>query len=244
MSKPMIICCKEWSVTVALAALLESSTIQAVYSRKQLIRVLQDNPGVPVVLGLNPHEHVVDLYQLKPLLMGREGVFIARCFYWTDYSLTKWLGLDRYSFCSWDTLQAPFSRLEKLQSFKRLTITEQCHYTAEMGTHALSPMPFPKTEVKVLEWANQWLSWKLAEAGLNANEIRVLSLMAEGRKVGLPCRVRSTHKVNGLYKLGMNKHVMNVYRGVRVRQELQSRWMTFGVEISTQSVSPYCQETG
>lgn len=32
MSKPMIICCKEWSVTVALAALLESSTIQAVYS--------------------------------------------------------------------------------------------------------------------------------------------------------------------------------------------------------------------
>lgn len=244
MSEPLIICCKEWVVTVALASLLKSSAVQAIYSRKQLVSVLQEYPEAPVILGLSPHEYVVDLYLLRPLLIGREGLFVARYFYWTDYKLSKWLGLERYSFCTWDMLHVPFLRMEELQCFRSLTTTNDSHDIAEIGPNFLSPMPSSMTEVQILERANQWLSWKLAEAGLNVNEVRVLSLMTEGRRGEFACRARSLHKINGLYKLGMTKHVMSLYRGVKVRQELQVRMQPFAVEGITESIRPFRQEVG
>ncbi|ECR3852143.1 hypothetical protein F3V71_06085 [Salmonella enterica] len=111
MSESLIIFCREWAVTVALTGYLA-----------QLTRMLQAYPRMPVLLGLRPHEHVVDLYRLRPLLAGRAVLFVGRCFYWTDYNLPEWLALERYGFCTWDAMQDPFSRRMELRRFSRLCV--------------------------------------------------------------------------------------------------------------------------
>ncbi|HIF3662353.1 TPA: hypothetical protein ACX0A7_005059 [Salmonella enterica] len=96
--------------------------VMPVHGLAQLTRMLQAYPRMPVLLGLRPHEHVVDLYRLRPLLAGRAVLFVGRCFYWTDYNLPEWLALERYGFCTWDAMQDPFSRRMELRRFSRLCV--------------------------------------------------------------------------------------------------------------------------
>ncbi|EAX3650657.1 hypothetical protein ABB53_023310 (plasmid) [Salmonella enterica subsp. diarizonae] len=202
---------------VALVAPEYTRQVSVVYDLAQLTSTLQEQPLTPVVLGLRPHEHVAELYRLQPVLAGRPVLFVGRCFYWTDYSLPEWLGLKMYMFCSWSTMQDPFSWKVKLRLFRQLSGDKEREHMA-VQTPAASVL----TEAQMLERANQWLSRELSAAGLSENEIRVLSLMSEGRKGGLPSRLRSLHKNSGLYKLGMTGRVMNLYRGVKVRPTLQA----------------------
>lgn len=90
------------------------------------------------------------------------------------------------------------------------------------GTRRQAPAASVITGMQILERANRWLYRELSAAGLNGFEVRVLSLMSEGLKGGLSSRTRSVYKNNGLLKLGMTKHVLNLYRGVKVRPELQA----------------------
>lgn len=153
MSESLIIFCREWAVTVALTGYLTPvypRPVMPVHGLAQLTRILQAYPRRPVLLGLRPHEHVVDLYR------------------------------------------------------------------------------------------------ELSATGLTGYEVRVLSLMTEGRNGNLPSRTRSLHKNNGLYKLGMTKHLTDLYRGVKVRAALQSglRLQAEDTSPETENIIPLRQEAG
>ncbi|EJR8599394.1 hypothetical protein N0835_002705, partial [Salmonella enterica] len=159
-------------------------------------------------------------------------LFVGRCFYWTDYNLPEWLALERYGFCTWDAMQDPFSRRMELRRFSRLCVDVKDEGDDRGGRPAIPHM----TETQVLERANRWLYRELSATGLTGYEVRVLSLMTEGRNGNLPSRTRSLHKNNGLYKLGMTKRLTDLFRGVKVRAALQS-----GLSQQTEDSSP---ETG
>lgn len=223
MSDSLILFCREWALTSALSVMLApvySGRVTVVYNLAQLVSALQERPHTPVMLGLRPHEHVVELYQLQPLLVDRPVLFVARCFYWTDYNLPEWLRLECYGFCTWDTLRDPFSRRMELRRFReqgsdhnntgdRVQVTDISVNTVLTGA-------------LILERVNRWLYRELSATGLTGYEVRVLALMAEGRKGCLPSRARSLHKNNALLKLGMTKHLTDLYRGIKVRPELQA----------------------
>ncbi|EDQ6764117.1 hypothetical protein RD136_001449 [Salmonella enterica] len=226
MNESLIIFSREWAVTAALTTLLApeySRKATTIYDLGHLTRALQEQPHSPVVLGLRPHEHVADLYRLKSLLTGRVVLFVGRCFYWTDYSLPDYFGLTRYGFCSWDAMQDPFSRRMEMRRFRQLSAAIQKNESP--GDKAWWPVSavLPTTEMQILERANRWLYRELSVCGLTGYEVRVLWLMTDGRTGDLPSRTRSLHKNNGLYRLGMTKHVINLYRGVKVRPALQAR---------------------
>lgn len=251
MNESPVIFCREWAVTVALTAYLApaySRPVTAVYGVSQLVCLLEEHPHTPVVLGLRPHEHVADLYRLQPLLAGRAVLFVGRCFYWTDYSLAEWLGLEQYEFCSWDTIQDPFSRRMELRRFRQQQPAgENDDNVAVPGADIFISSLSAMTEKQILERANRWLYRELSACGLTGNEIRVLSLMAEGGKGDMPSRVRSLYKNNGLYRLGMTKHLMNLYRGVKIRPELQTGLPLQAEESGTSgtaNILPFRQEAG
>ncbi|EAW8016984.1 hypothetical protein S798_14320 [Salmonella enterica] len=250
MNESPIIFCREWAVTVALTAYLGpaySRPVTAVYGLSQLVCMLKEHPHTPVVLGLRPHEHVADLYRLQSLLAGRAVLFVGRCFYWTDYSLPEWLGLEQYGFCSWDTIQDPFSRRMELRRFRQFSADMQEEHGPEEKNRQPVPAFSAITAMKTLERANRWLYRELSAVGLTGFEVRVLSLMTEGRSGNLPSRTRSLHKNNGLYKLGMTKHIMNLYRGVKVRLALQADLplqTEESVTSGTANIPPFRQEAG
>ncbi|ECC1695432.1 hypothetical protein DPB93_24415 [Salmonella enterica subsp. salamae] len=242
MNETLIVFSREWAVTAAVTSLLPaaySGSVLPVYGLAQLTRALQEQPGSPVILGLRPHEHVADLYRLQPLLAGRVVMFVARCFYWTDYNLPEWLWLERYGFCAWDVLQEPFSRKRALRCFRQRC--DDCGREEALSAVPAIPAPPAMKEVQVIERANRWLYRELSEAGLTGYEVRVLSLMADGRKGNLPSRVRSLHKNNGLCKLGMTTRLMDLYRGVRVRVELQ---VSLAEECISENNRLFSQEAG
>ncbi|EAW1478422.1 hypothetical protein CJ745_24745 [Salmonella enterica subsp. enterica] len=221
MSESLIIFSREWTVTAALRAYLAPvyfRPVMTMYDFAQLRHLLREQPQTPLILGLNPHEHVADLYRLQSLLAGRAVLFVGRRFYWTDYNLPEWLGLEQYGFCTWNTLHDPFSRRKELRYFRQLAADTHEEDNIPGKAAAVSSL----TEMQILEKANRWLYRELSVAGLNGFEIRVLSLMTDGLKGNLSSRTRSLYKNNGLYKLGMTKHVLNLFRGVKVRPELQA----------------------
>ncbi|EDW6066420.1 hypothetical protein YT14_004648 [Salmonella enterica subsp. enterica serovar Oslo] len=239
MNEPVLLFCRQWTITVALAAILAPVyTVQVipVYSEEQFIRKLREYRNTPVILGISPHEHVAELYWLQPFLAGRTVMFIARSFYWTDYNLPEWLRLERYGFCSWDSMQNPFSRRMELRHLRQLAADMQEVDGSTEKVQKPVPAVSAMTEKQILEKANRWLYRELSVTGLTGYEIRVLSLMTEGQKGNLPPRTRSLHKNNGLYKLGMTKHLMNLYRGVKVRPELQTRLPSMAEDIVTENV--------
>ncbi|EDM7409309.1 hypothetical protein CWG93_18970 [Salmonella enterica subsp. enterica serovar Sandiego] len=249
MSESLIIFSREWVVTAALMEYLApvySRPVTAAYSLEQLTRQLRIKPRASVVLGLNPHEHVADLYRLQPLLAGRAVLFVGRYFYWTDYSLPEWLGLEQYVFCSWDTIQDPFSRRMELRRFRRFSSADMCEdKNSEEKKRKPTPVVSDTAYMNILERANRWLYRELSAAGLTGYEVRVLWMMTEGYKGNLPPRTRSLHKNNGLYKLGMTKHIMNLYRGVKVRPALQAGLPLQAEESGTSgtaNILPYSQE--
>ncbi|EDV4071928.1 hypothetical protein NB12_003900 [Salmonella enterica subsp. enterica serovar Pomona] len=231
MSESVIIFSREWLMTTALTALLTPAYVlsaRPVYGPEQLVRTLREHPRTPLVLGLCLHEHVADLYRLQPLLTRRAVLFVSRRFYWTDYKLPEWLGLEQYGFCSWDTMLDPFSRQMKLRRLWGLS--------ADGNDDNVVPLSIfsSVTEIQLQERVNRWLHRELSVAGLTEYEIQVLSLMTEGHRGDLPPQVRSVHKNNGLNKLGMTKHVMNLYRGVKVRPELQAGLLSGAGESVTE----------
>ncbi|EAA0699018.1 hypothetical protein IBO29_004062 [Salmonella enterica] len=249
MSESLIIFCREWAVTVALTTYLApeySCPVTAVYGVSQLVCLLEEHPHTPVVLGLRPHEHVADLYRLQPLLAGRAVLFLGRCFYWTDYKLPEWLGLEQCGFCSWDSMQDPFSRRMELRRFRQFSADIQENDGPEEKNRQPAPVLSAMTAMKILKRSNRWLYRELSASGLTGCEVRVLSLMTEGRNGNLPSRTRSLHKNNGLNKLGMTKHLTDLYRGVKVRAALQSGLSKQAEDISpeTENIIPLRQEAG
>ncbi|ECW7869111.1 hypothetical protein F3550_09385 [Salmonella enterica subsp. enterica] len=240
MNESLIIFSREWAVTGALKALLapaSTCSVTVVYGLAQLTGLLRAFPQTPVILGLRPHECVADLYRLQPLLAGRAVLFVGRCFYWTDYKLPEWLGLEQYGFGSWETMQNPFSLRMAIRRLRQLAADTPEDDSLQEKAQEPAPAVSAMAGMQILVRANRWLYRKLSVAGLTRYEIRVLLLMSDGRKGNLQSRTRSLHKNNGLYKLGMTKHVMNLYRGVKVRPSLQT-----GLPLISEDITEFRKE--
>ncbi|EBR2768474.1 hypothetical protein B5V48_21910 [Salmonella enterica] len=247
MNESLIIFSREWAVTAALTAYLApaySRPVTEVHGLAQLVCTLQAQPHTPVVLGLRPHEHVTELYRLQPLLADRAVLFVGRCFYWTDYNLPEWLGMARYGFCTWDAMQHPFSRRMELRRFRRFFARGERNADGVPMDVAPVTVAADTTVVRILERANRWLYRELSASGLTRYEVRILSLLTEGRKGGLPSQTRSLHKNNGLCKLGMTKRLMDLYRGVKVRPELQAGLLQHAEDRVTENDQLFRLEAG
>lgn len=215
MSEPVLVYCRQWPMTTALAALLAPEycvPVIPLYTKADLVLCLQKNRYSPVVLGLSPHEHVAELYRLQPLLSGRSVLFVAYRFYWTDYRLPAFCGMQSYQCCTLDALCAPFTRRREIRRFRRLTKADV----------PVSVMPVLATE-QILSAANGWLYGQMKASGMSMYEYVILQLLSENQRGGFSSRVLSHYKNSGLSKLGMTRHVSNLFRGVKVRPILQAR---------------------
>ncbi|EIJ8293749.1 hypothetical protein LJO70_004571 [Salmonella enterica] len=234
MNEPVLIFCRQWAVTSALTSLLASAftiPVIPVYGEEQLVHMLRKYCYSPVVLGISPHEYIVPLYMLGPLLVRRQVLFVARHFWWTDYELPAFAGITEFRFCTLDTLADPHSRRAELKWFNQHKLFPSgC--TVRGFDNPVTVRTVMKSEY-IIERANFWLYKRMAATGLNGLEIIVLLLLAESRQIRLSSRLVSLYKIKGFYKLRMKGRVMNLYRGVIVRQELQ---MLFPPELPVWSM--------
>ncbi|EIP8948241.1 hypothetical protein LT792_004429 [Salmonella enterica] len=223
MNEPVLLFCQQWVVTEALASLLASLftvPVIPVYGLEQLGCKLRRYRCSSVILGISPHEHVVPLYRLGPLLVGRPVLFVARHFWWTDYCLPEFVGVSPCRFCSLDMLADMRTRCTEIRKFKHLHQLFSSGDTAPAADCTVYGIPDMAPEY-ILEQANFWMHKRMTDAGLNGVEYMVLLLLAESRRTRMSSHLLSLYKIRGLYKLGMTGRVMNLYRGVKVRPELQ-----------------------
>ncbi|EBV8523412.1 hypothetical protein PMI54_004886 [Salmonella enterica] len=217
MNEPVLVYSQQWPVAAALEALLargNGTPVIPLYTKADLVCHLKDNPRIPLVFVLSPHEHVVDLYCLQPLLSGRPVLFVARRFYWTDCRLPAFCGLESYRCCTWDNLTDSFSRRMEMRYFQLMT--------ADIPAVTSESAPVLTAE-QIITRANQWLYREMENAGLSGYERMVLFLLSESRRSELSTRKLSYYKNSGLGKLGMSRHVINLYRGIKIRPVLQIR---------------------
>ncbi|EAO1992439.1 hypothetical protein E0G79_21985 [Salmonella enterica] len=187
------------------------------YSREQLVRTLSEYPRSPVILGISPHEHVAALYRLQGLLSGRPVLFVARYFWWTDYRLPTFAGITLCRFCTLDSLSDARARQTEIRRFKQLQTGALTEYTATASEST------GVTSGGLLKQANFWLYEQMTIAGLSRTESMVLLLLSENQRGNLPARLLSLYKISGLRKLGMTGRAVNLYRGIRLRRELQAQ---------------------
>ncbi|ENT5689345.1 TPA: hypothetical protein ACKA0T_004868 [Salmonella enterica subsp. enterica serovar Cotham] len=221
MSETVLIYCRLWPVTTALSCLLSQAyhgDILPLYSQAQLARALRDNPSSPVIMGFSPHEHVAELYHLQLLLSGRAVMFVASHFYWTDRRLPALCGLTPCQFSTLDSLCDPFFLQNKLRNFIRLSIAEkQVKVDVDVDDSVCNV-----TGEALIRLVNTWLYRQMLEAGLSRYEIMALLLLSESHRGKLTSRALSYYKNRGLYKLGMTSSIISLYRGIKVRPELQA----------------------
>ncbi|EJJ4222793.1 hypothetical protein NI420_000034 [Salmonella enterica] len=219
MSETALIYCRLWPVTAALSGLLSPAyrgNILPLYSQAQLAGALRANPDSPVVLGFNPHEHVAELYHLRLLLSDRRIMFVAPRFYWTDRRLPIICGIASCQFSTWDSLCDPLYRRSELRHFMRLPMVDK-----PMKVDVDDKARYV-TGAALIRLVNMWLCRQMAEAELNKYEIMTLLLLSESRRGKLTSRALSYYKNRGMYKLGMTGSLISLYRGVKVRTELQA----------------------
>ncbi|MDJ6959614.1 hypothetical protein LD669_18155 [Salmonella enterica] len=215
MNEPVILFCRQWAITASLETLLSTeymTHVIPVYSKEDLCHKLGEYRYSPVILGIKPHEHVVYLYHMKMLFSRRPVLFVARCFWWTDYQLPAFVGMTKFRFCTLDDLSVGIKQLKHLPTMKLV---------GETVTNAISEN-YNITDAHIMKKANFWLYEQMAVSGLSQTESRVLLLLSGERRCKLSNRLLSFYKIRGLYKLGMTKNIINLYRGVRVRKELQA----------------------
>jgi len=221
-NKSVCIFCHQWPVTSALAVLLSRQFVNVpvipLHTHRQLLEALHDQPESHLVMGLNPHEHVALLYSLRAWLTSRPVLFVARKLYWTDYNLPEFFGIKNSSFAGLDTFCYPQYIETLLTQFLKSTGNDDVKPTdADFTLMESAGTKFDW----LLNRVNAWLYLKMSDVGLTRHERQVLLLRSEGSRSVLPDRVASMHKRRALEKTGMDMHLINLYRGVKVRPELQ-----------------------
>lgn len=220
-SEEVLVYSRAWPVTSALTAMLQAGydgEVKALYTTASLASALRQGGRGPVVLGLNPHEYVMVLYRLQALLSCRPVVFVSSRFYWTDYRLPAFFGLEEAGFCTDDMLHGT----------GRLRVTPEWLFRQCVRV-PVSVVRVPRLrsglgKEVVLWWVNYWLHHRMVEAGLSDDECEVLSDLAEGEAGRFPVKRRSMLKTSGLDKLITCRHTQGLYRGVKVRPELQAEY--------------------
>ncbi|HCM1955422.1 TPA: hypothetical protein N3A08_004566 [Salmonella enterica subsp. salamae serovar 9,46:z4,z24:z39:z42] len=218
MSEEVLVYSGQWPLTSALAAMLSDGDVvrvRCLYTPSSLAGALQGGGRRLVVLGINPHEHVMLLYRLQALLTGHDVVFVARYFYWTDYSLPSCFGLATAGFCTEDTLYGVGPDRVTADWLRQ-------RYPRTGGEAVVIPTLLPGLKMSVvLAWVNFWLLRQMAAAGVTAAEREVLCEQSEGVTGRRGVKAGSLLKNRGLGKLMLGRHARSLYRGIKVREALQ-----------------------
>ncbi|EDF5515189.1 hypothetical protein RBC57_003739 [Salmonella enterica] len=218
MTDRVVIYARYWPVATAVQALLSDETSLtgvAVFSGDALVAGLEGMRQAPVILGLNPHEHVEMLYRLQPLLSGRPVLFVSRQFWWSDRMLPFLLGMTGVSFCSLDELDEVRRRRGGLRSV--MSMPESCLPANEAeGTGEVRHGPLPG----LLAWMNTRLQRQLKRS-LSGREREILLILSAGATHTIPSKTLSLYKVRALSRAGMSRHAVSLFRGVTLRASLQ-----------------------
>ncbi|HAO0324327.1 TPA: hypothetical protein IGZ64_004212 [Escherichia coli] len=221
MNDSVIVFSCQWPVTAAVAALTEpacSGPVIPVYTQQALETALQKHRKSVVILGLNPHEYVCALHHLHSLLKGRRLLFISRKLYWTDHVLPYFWGLDSCQFCSLDDFYAPYRRRAILKQVMSVNRKRQAGRESDNIILGGAPVKGRISLAKI----NIWLERQQRDTGLIGREISVLQTLVDGKRPEMDAQRISHFKKRGLEKLQMSLHVMNLYRGIQLRAELQA----------------------
>ncbi|EAA3660356.1 hypothetical protein QDX91_004526 [Salmonella enterica] len=232
MNEPVLIFGREWAVTIALASVLTpilNVSIIPAFDLDDLDHKLVEYRKSPIILGISPHEHVAPLYQLRKQLSGRCVLFVARRFWWADYCLPAFAGIEWCEFCTLDNLV--ISRDETVQN-KSLIYSSWGDYANCFAADKVSVISDIPPE-DILYRANLWLQKHMRLAGLSGVESMVLIRLSENAPIRMSPHRLSYYKLKGLSKLGMSKHVVNLYRGVKVRPELQMPFLSADNDCSS-----------
>lgn len=235
---PVIVYAHSWPEACALEAYIGEAYGTAYAGRvcehiSTLLRVLSLTPRSPLILALNPHEHVSLLYALWPWLGQRPILIVGRTFYYTDRQIPGFFVSQRVAFHCW---QRTSERGVKAQpGLLRFLRSAQVPDVQPVAVCAPA-LPTFACEADLLVAINRYLLHRMFILGVSAKEYEVISLLLSqqsGASLQGMMRTRhmtdkalSAHKLSVLNKLGMNAHAVSVWRGLEVKATLQQRIFT------------------
>ncbi|NIH31751.1 hypothetical protein [Hafnia paralvei] len=250
---PVIVYAHSWPESCALEAYIEEAygTARAVRVCERistLMRVLSLTPQSPLILALNPHEHVNLLYALWPWLGQRPILFVSRTFYYTDRQIPGFFVSKQVAFHCWQrtserSVKAQPGLLHFLRSAQEPDVLPASTNSAALPTYAC--------EADLLVAINRYLLNQMFTLGVSAKEYEVISLLLLSQQSGaslqgmmrarnMTSKLLSAHKMSVLNKLGMNAHAVSLWRGLEVKMTLQQgiftlpAWCEKGQSIGTE----------
>ncbi|EKI3327486.1 hypothetical protein PEH87_005530 [Salmonella enterica] len=249
---PVIVYAHSWPESCALEAYIGEAygTARAVRVCERistLMRVLSLTPQSPLILALNPHEHVNLLYALWPWLGQRPILFVGRTFYYTDRQIPGFFISQPVAFHCWQrtserSVKAQPGLLRFLRSAQAPDVLPAATYSSALPTYAC--------EADLLVAINRYLLSQMFILGVSAKEYEVISLLLSQqsgvsiqgmmRARNITAKTLSAHKMSVLNKLGMNAHAVSLWRGLEVKALLQQgiftlpAWCEKGQSIGTE----------
>ncbi|EKI3327548.1 hypothetical protein PEH87_005597, partial [Salmonella enterica] len=198
-----------------------------------LLRVLSLTPQSPLILALNPHEHVNLLYALWPWLGRRPILFVGWTFYYTDRQIPGFFVSRQVAFHCWQrtserSVKAQPGLLRFLRSAQAPDVLPAATYSSALPTYAC--------EAELIAAINRYLLNQMFTLGVSAKEYEAISLLlskqsgvsiqAMMRARNITAKTLSTHKLSVLNKLGMSYHAVSLWRGLEVKASLQQFFFT------------------
>lgn len=235
---PVIVYAHSWPEICALEAYIGEAygtprAVRVCERFSTLLQVLQFNPKSPLILALNPHEHINLLYTLWPWLGHRPILFVGWTFYYTDRQIPGFFISHRVAFHCW---QRTSERGVKAQS-GLLRFLRQAQ-EPDLLPDVSYPLTFQRVECEadLLTAINRYLLNRMFAYGVTAKEYEVILLLLGNPQSGsiqgmmrarhMHAKTLSTHKLSALKKLGMSYHAVSMCRGLKVKAELQQKRFT------------------
>lgn len=198
-----------------------------------LQRVLSLHPRSPLILALNPHEHVNFLYAIWPWLGHRPILIVGRRFYYADQQILGFFVSQQVAFHCWQrTSERSVKAQPGLRRFLRSTLAPDVLPAATYS----SALPTYACEAELIAAINRYLLNQMFTLGVSAKEYEAISLLlskqsgvsiqAMMRARNITAKTLSTHKLSVLNKLGMSYHAVSLWRGLEVKASLQQFFFT------------------
>ncbi|EJZ7017905.1 hypothetical protein OIP52_000589 [Salmonella enterica] len=230
---PVIVYAHSWPEACALEAYIGEAygtarAVRVCECINTLLRVLSLTPQSPLILALNPHEHVNLLYALWPWLGQRPILFVGWTFYYTDRQIPGFFVSRQVAFHCWErtserSVKAQPGLLRFLRSAQAPDVLPAATYSPALPTYAC--------EAELLVAINRYLLSQMFTLDVSGREYEVISLLLSQQSGAslqgmmraryITARILSTHKLSALNKLGMSYHAVSLWRGLEVKATLQ-----------------------
>ena len=230
---PVIVYAHSWPEACALEAYIGEAygtarAVRVCECINTLLRVLSLTPQSPLILALNPHEHVNLLYALWPWLGQRPILFVGWTFYYTDRQIPGFFIYQQVAFHCWErtserSVTAQPDLVHFLRSAQEPHVQSAGFCSATLLTYA--------SESDLIVAINRYLLNQMFILDVSAREYEVISLLLSQQSGAslqgmmraryITARILSTHKLSALNKLGMSYHAVCLLRGLEVKATLQ-----------------------